>query len=259
MKRALLCLLIACGGSSKPQQTTPKAGSGSASGDPSAMQNTPAPDNGGGGGSNTQANNTPAPTPPPPQDTTPPEPPIQYPNYDPDPAQAKAAVDQHLQVAKNALNQPTPDADTALREAREALKIDAANLDAAAYVAFAFYHKKQYDTAELVLDDVFKRPAAKVRFGDIQYDRAQKIANMPIPKVLEKYPEVVEAFEQQRDQALKQDLDEAKGDWKDVYEKAKAAGISNKWSQHAAENLSREFPEEYHTLRQELVQGTDKP
>src|SRR5205823_5981455 len=31
----------------------------------------------------------------------------------------------------------------------------------AAYVAFAYYHKKQYDTAELVLDDVFKRPAAK--------------------------------------------------------------------------------------------------
>jgi len=101
--------------------------------------------------------------------------------------------------------------------------------------------------------------AAKVRFGDIQYDRAQKIANIPIPKLLEKYPEVVEAFENQRDQALKADLDEAKGDWEDVYSKAKQGGVSNKWSQHAAENLSREFPETYHTLRQELVQGTDKP
>jgi tetratricopeptide (TPR) repeat protein len=101
--------------------------------------------------------------------------------------------------------------------------------------------------------------AAKVRFGDIQYDRAQKIANIPIPKLLEKYPEVVEAFENQRDQALKADLDEAKVDWEDVYNKAKQGGVSNKWSQHASENLSREFPEQYHTLRQELVQGTDKP
>ena len=45
--------------------------------------------------------------------------------------------------------------------ARAALKIDASSVDAAAYVAFAYYHKKQYDTAELVLDDLFKRRAAK--------------------------------------------------------------------------------------------------
>ena len=55
----------------------------------------------------------------------------------------------------------TPDAETALREARLALSIDAANVDAAAMVAFAYYHKKLYDTAELVLDDLFKRDAAK--------------------------------------------------------------------------------------------------
>jgi tetratricopeptide (TPR) repeat protein len=100
---------------------------------------------------------------------------------------------------------------------------------------------------------------AKVRFGDIQYDRAQKIANIPIPKLLNNYPEVVEAFEAARDEALKKDLDEARGDWEDVYNKAKQGGVANKWSQHASENLSREFPDQYHTLRQELVQGTDKP
>jgi tetratricopeptide (TPR) repeat protein len=80
---------------------------------------------------------------------------------DPDPSQAKAQVDQQLAVARQALSQPTPDADGALRAAREALKIDASSVDAAAYVAFAYYHKKQNDTAELVLDELFKRPTAK--------------------------------------------------------------------------------------------------
>jgi tetratricopeptide (TPR) repeat protein len=86
---------------------------------------------------------------------------VTMPNYDPDPAQARAQVDQHLQVARQALAGATPDPDTALREARLALDIDAANVEAAAMVAFAYYHKKLYDTAELVLDDLFKRDAAK--------------------------------------------------------------------------------------------------
>jgi tetratricopeptide (TPR) repeat protein len=90
-----------------------------------------------------------------------PGPVVTMPNYDPDPAQAKNQVEQHLQVARAALAAPIPDAETALREARSALQIDAANLDAAAMVAFAYYHKKLYDTAELVLDDLFKRASAK--------------------------------------------------------------------------------------------------
>jgi tetratricopeptide (TPR) repeat protein len=101
--------------------------------------------------------------------------------------------------------------------------------------------------------------AAKVRFGDIQYDRAQKIGNFPIPKVITSNPDAVEAFEKARDEGVKVDLDEAKKDWADVLDAAKKGGISNSWSQHAAENLAREFPDEYHTLRQELVEGTDKP
>jgi tetratricopeptide (TPR) repeat protein len=88
-------------------------------------------------------------------------PPVTMPNYDPDPAQAKTQVDQHLQVARAALSSPTPDAEGALREARLALQIDAASIDAAAMVAFAYYHKRLYDTAELVLDDLFKRETAK--------------------------------------------------------------------------------------------------
>ena len=88
-------------------------------------------------------------------------PPVIAPNLDPDPAQAKARVDKHLTVARQALSLATPDAETALREARLALSIDAANVDAAAMVAFAYYHKKLFDTAELVLDDLYKRDAAK--------------------------------------------------------------------------------------------------
>jgi len=88
-------------------------------------------------------------------------PPVVPPNLDPDPAQAKASVDAQLSIAKAALSAPTPDAEGALRAARAALAFDATSVDAAAYVAFAYYHKKLFDTAELVLDDLFKREAAK--------------------------------------------------------------------------------------------------
>lgn len=90
-----------------------------------------------------------------------PEPAIVFPNHDPDPAAARVQVDQQLAIAKQALSQSPPDAEGALRAAREALKIDASSVDAAAYVGFAYYHKRQYDTAELVLDELFKRPTAK--------------------------------------------------------------------------------------------------
>lgn len=101
--------------------------------------------------------------------------------------------------------------------------------------------------------------AAKVRFGDIQYDRAQKIANIPIPKIIQNNDDAIVAFETQRDAALKKDLDEAKLNWSEVAELAKRGGVSNRWSQLALENLAREFPDEYKALRQELVQGTDAP
>ncbi|HEU4610648.1 MAG TPA: hypothetical protein VFS15_01170, partial [Kofleriaceae bacterium] len=101
--------------------------------------------------------------------------------------------------------------------------------------------------------------AAKVRFGDIQYDRAMKIADIPIPKIIQNNGAAVVAFETQRDEQLKKDLDEAKLNWSEVADLAKRGGVSNEWSQHALENLAREFPDEYKALRQELVQGTDAP
>ena len=171
MKKILLmavlaaCALPACGSSDKKAPTTPKATAGGAGGGSGqSMADTGNPDfNGGGSGAGTGSGGTSAFGGP--DQQTGQEAPVVFPNLDPDPAQAKAQVDQHLQVARQALSAPTPDADTALREAKEALKIDATSIDAAAYYAFAYYHKKQYDTAELVLDDVFKRDAAKKNAG----------------------------------------------------------------------------------------------
>lgn len=162
----LLCVIAACGGGDKQEKTTPDKVQ--PSGDPQA---TPAPvdpssasggDAGamgvsamaapGGGGAAPSAPSGPV-------DKA--SPVVTFPDHDPDPAQARTQVEQHLQVARAALSSPTPDAETALREARLALQIDAASIDAAAMVAFAYYHKKLYDTAELVLDDLWKRAAAK--------------------------------------------------------------------------------------------------
>lgn len=111
-----------------------------------------------------------------------PPPAIVPPNLDPDPSQAKAAVDEHLKVARRALAQGTPDPETALREARLALAIDAANVDAAAMVALAYYHKRLYDTSELVLDDLFKRESAKKNANvlyayGLVYDKTNRPAN----------------------------------------------------------------------------------
>jgi len=164
----LACVIAACGGGDKKEKTTPdKAASG---GDSQAMPDPGAPSQGPTGtspagtpvGGNPTGGTSPMPSPAGPSIADEPvSPPVTMPNYDPDPAQARTQVEQHLQVARAALSTPTPDAETALREARLALTIDAANVDAAAMVAFAYYHKKLYDTAELVLDDLFKRDTAK--------------------------------------------------------------------------------------------------
>jgi tetratricopeptide (TPR) repeat protein len=165
----LLCVAIAaCGGGAKKGGTTPKAGAGSGAGgkDATSMADNGEPGGGGGTGGATGGAGTGTPTAPGMLDDgtgagSANEPPVTFPILDPDPAQAKVQVDAQLTIAKAALGKSPPDADGALRAAREALKIDASSVDAAAYVAFAYYHKKQYDTAELVLDDLFKRPTAK--------------------------------------------------------------------------------------------------
>lgn len=86
---------------------------------------------------------------------------IEAPNLDTDPVRARAQVTQHLDAARAALAKAPADADAALRSAKLALEVDAASVDAAAMVALAYYHKRLYDTAEVLLDDLFLRPAAK--------------------------------------------------------------------------------------------------
>ncbi len=154
----------ACGGKDAKKKTTPDPKSSS---DPSGMTDqdpdTTEPGGSGGQGSGGNAGGGAGGTggaPAGDQPETPP-PPVIPPNYDPDPAEARGSIDRHLKVGRDALAATPADPDTALREARLALSVDGANVDAAAMVAHAYYIKRQYDTAELVLDDVYKRESAK--------------------------------------------------------------------------------------------------
>lgn len=170
----LFCAVLAACGGSKKGNTTPTGGGASSGGsDPQSMTDTGDPGDpgyvGGGDGGDGGTRDPRGPRGPRGDrggsgddggDPTA-EAPIVFPNLDPDPAQARAQVQQQLGVAKQALMRTPPDADGALAAAKQALAIDAASVDAAAYVAFAYYHKKQYDTSELVLDELFKRPTAK--------------------------------------------------------------------------------------------------
>jgi tetratricopeptide (TPR) repeat protein len=96
----------------------------------------------------------------------PPGPPIVAPNLDPDPEQARTAVQEHLNAGRLALREGSLDPDRAIASARAALAVDANNIDAVVILAHANYHKKLYDTAEVILDMLFKeRPAAKNNAG----------------------------------------------------------------------------------------------
>ena len=91
------------------------------------------------------------------------------------------------------------------------------------------------------------------------YEFGQKISDAPIPVPVAKNEAAVAAYETQRDKNLQKFLNEAKGQWVEVLDLSKRGGISNKWSRRAQENLGREFPGEFTSLRQELIQGTDAP
>jgi len=164
----LLPLGVACGGGNKKGNTTPTGGSGSGS----QSMNDPGDPNGGGtggpvaGGGPTGGGPTGGPT-----GSDPTDPQFAPPNYDPDPATVRTQVDQQIAAAKAALSQTPPDADGALRAAKAALALDASNVEAASYVAFAYYHKHLYDTAELVLDDL-------IADKGVRGDKAKRSANV---------------------------------------------------------------------------------
>ncbi|MBL9014238.1 MAG: hypothetical protein JNL83_08675 [Myxococcales bacterium] len=122
--------------------------------------------------------------------------------------------------------------------------------------------KKQAEDKYLALDPYGVAElsmAAKVRYADIQYEFGQKIGNAPIPVPVAKNANAVAAYEAQRDKNLERYLNEAKGQWVEVLTLSKQGGIHNKWSRRAKENLGREFPNEFTSLRPELIQGTEAP
>lgn len=87
---------------------------------------------------------------------TPAPPPIVPPNYDISPDQARSEVQRRLGAARAMLAASPPDSDGAIREARAALTADGTSIDAIVAIAHANYHKRLYDTAEVILDDLFK-------------------------------------------------------------------------------------------------------
>ncbi|HVV84975.1 MAG TPA: tetratricopeptide repeat protein [Kofleriaceae bacterium] len=121
------------GGSGAGSDDQPGAGSGSGSGG----------DQGDGAGSGSAA-------------AEPAPPPIVPPNYDTSPEQAQAQVQKHLAAAKAYLSQKPPDSDSAIREAKATLAADGTNIDAIVAIAHANYDKRLYDTAEVILDDLYK-------------------------------------------------------------------------------------------------------
>ena len=96
-------------------------------------------------------------------------------------AEAQAqSVTKHLDAARQALSGPKKDPELALREAQAVLSADAANVDAVVLMAHANYHKRLYDTAEIMLDMLFKsRKKAKNNAGmyyvyGLIYDRTNR-------------------------------------------------------------------------------------
>ncbi len=117
------------------------AGSGSGSGDVQLPVATGGGDGGGDGSGSA---------------VEPPPKPIVPPNYDISADQARAEVQRRLGAARAMLSSSPADSDGAIREARAALTADGNSVDAIVAIAHANYHKRLYDTAEVILDDLLK-------------------------------------------------------------------------------------------------------
>jgi len=108
----------------------------------------------------------------------------------------------------------------------------------------------QYEVLEYSL-------AGLLRFGDVQFDYAQKLQQVPIPAFVT--GAAVQIYTEQLDKNTVKYTADAKKAWEDVLAAGKQAQVSNKWTRLALDNLGREFPSEFRPLRQEIVQGTEAP
>jgi TolA-binding protein len=108
--------------------------------------------------------------------------------------------------------------------------------------------------------------AALVRIGDLQFFSAQALINAPPPKEItrldERFPDkgILTAWQERIEQIVQPKIDTAVNQWKKVVSTAKAAGISNRWTQLAQERL-HDFvnADEFPVLRDELVGTTEHP
>ncbi|MBK9072042.1 MAG: tetratricopeptide repeat protein [Myxococcales bacterium] len=117
---------------------------------------------------------------------------IVFPNLDTPPEEARKQVVQHLATARALLAASTPDPDAAIRAAQQALAADSTSIDAQVTIAHAYYIKRLYDTAEVLLDMLHgSRAEAKQNAGVFyvygliydqrkDYDRALKAYTMAV-------------------------------------------------------------------------------
>jgi tetratricopeptide (TPR) repeat protein len=96
-------------------------------------------------------------------------PPIIPPNLDISPEKARTEVERHLRTARNMLGAATPDADGAIREAQAALAVDGTSIDAIVVIAHANYHKRLYDTAEVILDGLLEKRSTSRNNPNLYY------------------------------------------------------------------------------------------
>lgn len=129
-------------------------------------------------------------------DKKPDAPTIKAPDLDVGAAAQAQSVAKHLETARTALTGPGKDPDRALREARAALTADSTNIDAVVLMAHAYYAKRLYDTAEVMLDMVLKaRKKAKNHPGvyhvyGLIYDQTKRpeLAMAAYQKAVERRP-----------------------------------------------------------------------
>lgn len=108
--------------------------------------------------------------------------------------------------------------------------------------------------------------AALTRVGDTLYFHALKIAEIPVPKEIEKmdakFPDrgILAQYMEVLQGLVKPLEDQAKTQWTKVVETGKSQGIANQWTQLAQERL-HDFisQEEFPVQRAPLAEGTEKP
>jgi len=95
-------------------------------------------------------------------DEQPPPPKAEPPVADISEAEAQKQAASHLQMARKALEGPKRSPDAAISAARDALSVDPNSVDAVVYLAHAYYFKKLYSTADVILLRALSSPNVRI-------------------------------------------------------------------------------------------------